>query len=299
MDAGGWLVAGVVTLSMCITPVVALKQWRGEVRLAHDPLGLFGPRLWQAFSRATPLTGFLMPACFLLALPALIEGDGRPSWTQGALIVAVGLLFAMIAAFVAIALFNQPKALVPPQRREEPGLVEELRHGAGPPQAPVAQVQTEAPVADAPAAGGVTTYRSRSLVLTQCAIFGSAGVVGVALALLVVGADVAGIVISLVVAGCVLFSIYRALMVSIVVDDQVMVVTNVNEIVTIAWEDIERVEIQTEDGPGRHWRVVALVTDGDVVNLHALEGAQWRPRSHDAWARRVVAELNARRRAAR
>jgi hypothetical protein len=286
------VVAVGLTIALGFSAFTSVRLWQGRVRLHSDPLRLLGPRGWRAFGRGLPLLGVAVPLAFLLALPAASAPLLR--------VLALALLVAAVLATLSVALLNRPSVLVPPERREERGLIEELRRGPADcgPAAPRWDFdRAEAPVADRAPADRVSTYRDLRLAAVQAAFFAGAAALALAVCVTWLGDGVAGLAVGGLCAGVLLQAVYRVLVTSVTADDRTVVVANGSDVVTLSWDDVERFEIVTGDARGR--LVHARLRTGATVRAAALESPQLRPRSHDAWAHGVVSELNARLRQSR
>ena len=107
------------------------KIWRHQTTFYDRPQWwwVWGDALWRAFARIVPISIFAMSAATLALLASAVSVPSVATW-----LAFVAVFLAGLAA--AITLFNQPKFLVPPHLRQEPGALEEwyraLRRRLGP-----------------------------------------------------------------------------------------------------------------------------------------------------------------------
>ena len=106
----------------------AMRLWRNETRIYDGTPAwwLWGDTLWRAYVRTLSALGLTF-AIDLVLIVGLLWG---PDSTATILVLGIPLLATMaIAAVLAvgIALFNRPRAAVPPHLRHEGGAVDEWR----------------------------------------------------------------------------------------------------------------------------------------------------------------------------
>jgi ammonia channel protein AmtB len=115
---GASLIFAVLFLGV-IYVLVAPKVWRGESGLDGDrppDWWFLGNTLWRGVARA-----YLASAPFIIVMFAGgIVAEFSDSYDAGMTIGLLGLLAGAVL-HASIVLFNQPKALVPPHLRAEPG----------------------------------------------------------------------------------------------------------------------------------------------------------------------------------
>jgi hypothetical protein len=123
------MIAGLVAaLLLAMWLVGAPRLWRGEADVDEPPPAWpFGATSWRGVIRSfivcPPLIGLA------LAGAALAELTGADD--LGMTLGVIGLV-GSVALHVPILLFNRPKALVPPDLRNQPGALREWRHKTDP-----------------------------------------------------------------------------------------------------------------------------------------------------------------------
>ena len=119
--------AGFIIASACRLP----RLWRDEAPgLKHMPEGWpWGPPGWRAFVRAVP-SATIFGIGTIITIPILIAA---PEQSGGTFTRSLGVILPFVVVFVlgvlamlGTALFNWPKALVPPHLRDQQGAASEL-----------------------------------------------------------------------------------------------------------------------------------------------------------------------------
>jgi hypothetical protein len=116
-----------------------IQQWHGKGRPASYWLqnGLMDDQTQAGYDRGSVVLG-VMSACFTVLLGgAAVAGLPRhsaPAAEIAVFVVAIAGILITVAAFLGIMWFNQPKFLVPPHLRGQPGSLagrRQEKHGAG------------------------------------------------------------------------------------------------------------------------------------------------------------------------
>lgn len=131
-DTGYYTLIAVILTSMAIMATGVLpRHWRGEVRHApgRPPWWLWGGPAWRALTRPL-LCGIVGCLSIVLGMAAFGSTSVVDSPGTDAVLEAVGLGFFAIFVLaalvgVSVGLFNRPKALVAPHRRDERGALPE------------------------------------------------------------------------------------------------------------------------------------------------------------------------------
>ena len=115
-----WLSFGLVAAVMaCFLSVT--RVWRGEL-LGRDAISKDAAQ-GAAFVRSAPTGCFMflgfMIICFAAGLLSP-EGGTAPAWLAVVTFVFLGVCMVLLGTIIA---FNVPRALVPPERRDERGLL--------------------------------------------------------------------------------------------------------------------------------------------------------------------------------
>jgi hypothetical protein len=118
MSIGDWIVFGFLVLLGILALHGVPSIWRGEHGFlnAKMPAGWpFGKPLWLGWVRSCASIVVLM-AVAVVGLPVFLVG----AEILGAVLL-VGSLSQILVVLVAVTLFNQPKVIVPPPFRRQPG----------------------------------------------------------------------------------------------------------------------------------------------------------------------------------
>lgn len=122
------------SLGVLLAAVRFPKRWRGQAReQAEDPPAwwAFGNSAWRALSRTDmPALLFLTAALAFYALEASASSERGAATTVTQLVLGV-LAGAGMVLWLSIVLYNRPRALVPPDLRNEPGLLEQPENDRG------------------------------------------------------------------------------------------------------------------------------------------------------------------------
>jgi hypothetical protein len=98
--------------------------WRGDLS-GDPPPHWHWPRLWRATVRTYPVLAVILPA---LVVGYAINRSGVSSAVLDAVLVAAyGVAIVGSVLYATVVLVNEPKRLVAPPLRDQPGLIEELR----------------------------------------------------------------------------------------------------------------------------------------------------------------------------
>lgn len=118
------LSVAVVAIFLTVYVKVARRLWRGEAGLEGVPEGIpgwwpFGGLAWAGLGRSYVAAG---PFLVLFLGAGAADLATPETSTPLALLSTAGLLGA-VGVVAAIVLANRPSALVPPHRRDEPGVL--------------------------------------------------------------------------------------------------------------------------------------------------------------------------------
>ena len=114
---------GIVVVGLALLP----RVWRSSAdRRGQDATGRVSwSEAWQAaFFRGIPVVVATLLCLELATVAAFFEDtlEGRGSETAGTLTIVFGILFFLgLLVDLCVTLVNQPKAVVPPAARSEPG----------------------------------------------------------------------------------------------------------------------------------------------------------------------------------
>jgi hypothetical protein len=126
MALGDWFALGICLVMVLVGIPVAVWQWRDpNVPMQEAPpvWWVWGESLWKGMLRAFPILVLMIGCATLVAFsPAPVAS--WPDWLRWC---AASVLSVLVAIAASIVLFNQPRALVPPPRRGEDGLLRRRR----------------------------------------------------------------------------------------------------------------------------------------------------------------------------
>jgi hypothetical protein len=117
-------VGALVFVPLCVRGVRAM--WRGPVRLFAEPFPwwVWGAPLWRAYVRGMVAVGTTF-VVDLLAVMVLIWAPDADAVLVAAVSVLVLSLAVGFLLMLTVALFNRPRAVVPPYLRDQPGALAE------------------------------------------------------------------------------------------------------------------------------------------------------------------------------
>lgn len=122
-----WVLWAALTLVSVLAIRGVRPLWRHETTLfdTMPEWWFWGPVLWRGWVRSLPLVGIiavLFPVGMLVV--RVWESDSAVVF-----LVMMLILFIVFVLGASIMLFNQPKALVAPHLRDQPGAIEEWQQG--------------------------------------------------------------------------------------------------------------------------------------------------------------------------
>lgn len=110
---------------LAIVPRIWTNEWNSQNPDRVPSYWGFGPALWRGLIRVTPLCAGL--TLLLGAQLVLLDLDLDATWVATAQEIGMYAMGVILLLIGAVVLLNEPKVLVPPHLRHQPGAMDEWR----------------------------------------------------------------------------------------------------------------------------------------------------------------------------